>query len=171
MNGPNDVTLRKVFLGVQGVWEFYIVRRILEKMGDSRLTPSIRDFDEFIKEVELVNPYLRSALFAWCNLQESHDLQEIGQIFISNEWEQSFPHGLHEALARFVFDHWLIVQDTNPFKWGPTPFWFDSMWLFPLDFKEKISLWWKEFLVEGWVERLLIHEKTALCQIKVGRME
>ncbi|RVX05611.1 hypothetical protein CK203_027315 [Vitis vinifera] len=34
---------------------------------------------------------------------------------------------LQEVLPRCTSDHWPIVLDTNPFKWGPTPFRFENM--------------------------------------------
>ena len=36
-------------------------------MGSSRLNPCMRDFDDFIKESELVDPPLRNVLFTWFN--------------------------------------------------------------------------------------------------------
>ncbi|RVX19478.1 hypothetical protein CK203_005375 [Vitis vinifera] len=43
-----------------------------------------------------------------------------------------------------------IVLDTNPFKWGPTPFRFENMWLQHHSFKECFSSWWREFEGNGW---------------------
>lgn len=41
--------------------DFNVIRRILEMLGGSRLTPSMRVFDEFKRESELVDPALRNA--------------------------------------------------------------------------------------------------------------
>ena len=44
-----------------------MIRRISEKMGDSRLTVNMRRFDEFIRESGLLDPPLRNAAFTWSN--------------------------------------------------------------------------------------------------------
>ena len=51
--------------------DFNVIRRSSEKLGGSSLTPSMRDFDDFIRECELLDPPLWSAPFTWSNMQES----------------------------------------------------------------------------------------------------
>ena len=48
--------------------DFNVTRRILEKLGGSSLTPSMRDFDGFIRE--LIDPPLRNVSFTWSNIQD-----------------------------------------------------------------------------------------------------
>ncbi|RVW29047.1 hypothetical protein CK203_088908 [Vitis vinifera] len=96
--------------------------RISEKMGDSRLTVNMRCFDEFIRESGLLDPPLRNAAFT----------------------------SFQEALPRWTSDHSPICLETNPLKWGPTPFRFENMWLLHPEFKEKFRDWWQECTVEGW---------------------
>ncbi|RVW77727.1 Transposon TX1 uncharacterized 149 kDa protein [Vitis vinifera] len=55
-----------------------------------------------------------------------------------------------EALPRWTSDHSPICLETNPLKWGPTPFRFENMWLLHPEFKEKFRDWWQECTVEGW---------------------
>ncbi|RVW43795.1 hypothetical protein CK203_074062 [Vitis vinifera] len=98
-------------------------------MGGSSLTPSMRDFDSFISECELLDPPLRNASFTWSNMQESPVCKRLDRFLYSNAWGLLFPQGLQEALIRRTSDHWPIVMDTNPFMWGPTPFRFENMWL------------------------------------------
>ncbi|RVX09418.1 Transposon TX1 uncharacterized 149 kDa protein [Vitis vinifera] len=57
---------------------------------------------------------------------------------------------LQEALPRRTSDHWPIVLDTNLFKWGPTPFRFENMWLQHPSFKESFRSWWRGFQGNGW---------------------
>ncbi|RVW69923.1 putative mitochondrial protein [Vitis vinifera] len=79
--GPNKPVWRKDFwLELQDLhgltfprWcvggDFNVIRRISEKMGDSRLTVNMRCFDEFIRESGLLDPPLRNAAFTWSNMQ------------------------------------------------------------------------------------------------------
>ena len=65
--GPNSPSLRKDFwvelFDIYGLtyplWcvggDFNVIRRSSEKMGGSSLTPSMRDFDSFIRECELLD--------------------------------------------------------------------------------------------------------------------
>ncbi|KAL6328062.1 hypothetical protein AAG906_033333 [Vitis piasezkii] len=148
--GPNSPSLRKDFwvelFDIYGLtyplWcvggDFNVIRRSSKKMGSSSLTPSMRDFDSFIRECELLDPPLRNASFTWSNMQESPVLGLL------------FPQGLQEALIRRTSDHWPIVMDTNPFMWGPTPFRFENMWLKHPNFKENFRDWWSGFQGNGW---------------------
>ncbi|RVW38699.1 hypothetical protein CK203_077511 [Vitis vinifera] len=105
--------------------DFNVIRRISEKLGDSKLTFNMRCFHEFIRKSGLLDPPLRNAAFTWSNI-------------------------LQEALPRWTSDHSPICLETNPLKWGPTPFRFENMWLLHPEFKEKFSDWWQECTVEGW---------------------
>ncbi|RVW91468.1 Transposon TX1 uncharacterized 149 kDa protein [Vitis vinifera] len=160
--GPNSPSLRKDFwvelFDIYGLtyplWcvggDFNVIRRSSEKMGGSSLTPSMRDFDSFISECELLDPPLRNASFTWSNMQESAVCKRLDRFLYSNEWGLLFPQGLQEALIRKTSDHWPIVMDTNPFMWGPTPFRFENMWLQHTNFKENFRDWWSGFQGIGW---------------------
>ncbi|KAJ9678294.1 hypothetical protein PVL29_020454 [Vitis rotundifolia] len=160
--GPNSPSLRKDFwmelLDIYGLsfplWcvggDFNVIRRSSEKLGGSSLTSSMKDFDDFIRECELLDPPLRNAPFTWSNMQENLVCKRLDRFLHSNEWEQSFPQSLQEVLPRRTSDHWPIVLETNPFKWGPTPFRFENMWLQHHNFKECFKSWWRGFQGTGW---------------------
>ncbi|RVW69351.1 Transposon TX1 uncharacterized 149 kDa protein [Vitis vinifera] len=160
--GPNSPSLRKDFwvelYDIYGLtfplWcvggDFNVIRRSSEKLGGSRLTSSMRDFDSFIRESELLDPPLRNASFTWSNMQESPVCKRLDRFLYSNEWGQLFPQGIQETLIRRTSDHWPIALDTNPFMWGPTPFRFENMWLQHPSFKENFRNWWRGFQGNGW---------------------
>ncbi|RVW54237.1 putative ribonuclease H protein [Vitis vinifera] len=96
-------------------------------------------------------------------MQESPVCKRLDRFLYSNEWELSFPQSLQEVLPRWTSDHWPIVLDTNPFKWGPTPFRFENMWLQHHNFKESFSSWWREFEGNGWEANIdAIEQEGAL---------
>ncbi|KAJ9678120.1 hypothetical protein PVL29_022881 [Vitis rotundifolia] len=160
--GPNSTALRKDFwvelseiFGLSSpCWcvggDFNVIRRSSEKLGGVSLTSSMKDFDDFIRENELIDPPLRRAPFTWSNMQEHPVCKRLDRFLYSNEWEQLFPQSLQEVLLRWTSDHWPIVLETNPFKWGPTPFRFENMWLQHPNFKERFGSWWREFQGDGW---------------------
>ncbi|RVW96282.1 LINE-1 retrotransposable element ORF2 protein [Vitis vinifera] len=105
-----------------------------------------------------------SDLFGLTYPSWSHRLcKRLDRFLYSNEWELSFPQSLQEVLPRWTSDHWPIVLDTNPFKWGPTPFRFENMWLQHHNFKESFSSWWREFEGNGWEANIdAIEQEGAL---------
>ncbi|KAL6326022.1 hypothetical protein AAG906_038514 [Vitis piasezkii] len=80
---------------------------------------------------------------------------------LSNEEVHFFPHSLQEVLPRWTSDHWLMVLDTNPFKWGPTPFRFENMWLQHPSFKDCFSSWWRGFQGNGWEGHKFMRNEIA----------
>ncbi|RVW92839.1 LINE-1 retrotransposable element ORF2 protein [Vitis vinifera] len=172
--GPNSTTLRKDFwvelsdiFGLSSpCWcvggDFNVIRRCSEKLGGARLTPSMKDLDDFIRENELIDPPLRSASFTWSNMQEHPVCKRLDRFLYSNEWEQLFPQSLQEVLPRWTSDHWPIVLETNPFKWGPTSFRFENMWLHHPSFKESFGSWWREFQGDGWEDHKFMRKLQFL---------
>ncbi|RVW15226.1 LINE-1 retrotransposable element ORF2 protein [Vitis vinifera] len=82
--------------------DFNVIRRSSEKLGGSRFTSSMRDFDGFIRESELHDPPLRNASFTWSNMQESPVCKRLDWFLYSNEWELSFPQSLQDVLPRWT---------------------------------------------------------------------
>ena len=98
------------------------------------------DFDGLIRESDLINPSLRNTSFTWSNMQQLLVCKRLDIFLNSNECEQGFPKSIQEVLPILTFDHCLIVLDTNPFKWGPSPFRFENMWLLHPNFNERFGL-------------------------------
>ncbi|RVW99583.1 Transposon TX1 uncharacterized 149 kDa protein [Vitis vinifera] len=186
--GPNNPSIRKdfwvelldLFCLTYPSWcvggDFNVIRRRSEKLEGSGFTSSMRDFDGFIRECELHDPPLRNASFTWSNMQESPVCKRLDRFFYSNEWELSFPQSLQEVLPRWTSDHWSIVLDTNPFKWGPTPFRFENMWLQHHSFKECFSSWWREFEGNAYIDAIeqegaLSSDLAAQRVVRKGELE
>ena len=95
--GLNSPSLRKDFwvelLDIFGLsfllWcvggDFNVIKRSLEKLSGSSLTSSMKDFDSFIRECELLDPPLRNASFTWSNMQESPVCKRLDRFLYSNE--------------------------------------------------------------------------------------
>ncbi|RVX05721.1 Transposon TX1 uncharacterized 149 kDa protein [Vitis vinifera] len=130
--------------------DFNVIRRISEKLGESKLTFNMRCFDEFIRESGLLDPPLRNAAFTWSNMQADPICKRLDRFLFSSEWDTFFSQSFQEALPRWTSDHSPICLETNPLKWGPTPFRFENMWLLHPEFKEKFRVWWQECTGEGW---------------------
>ncbi|RVW16749.1 hypothetical protein CK203_076445 [Vitis vinifera] len=107
-----------------------------------------------------INPLWRKDF--WLELQDLYgltfprwcvggDFNVIRRIFEKlGETGLTFNMSFQEALPRWTSDHSPICLETNPLKWGPTPFRFENMWLLHPEFKEKFRVWWQECTDEGW---------------------
>ena len=85
--------------------------------------------------------------FTWSNMQVASICKRLDRFLFSFEW---FLSKSSRRLPRWTLDHSPICLETNPLKWGPTPFRFENMWLLHPEFKEKFRDWWQECTVEGW---------------------
>ncbi|RVW96808.1 Transposon TX1 uncharacterized 149 kDa protein [Vitis vinifera] len=100
--------------------------------------------------VACLTPPLRNAAFTWSNMQADPICKRLDRFLFSSEWDTFFSQSFQEALPRWTSDHSPICLETNPLKWGPTPFRFENMWLLHPEFKEKFRVWWQECTSEGW---------------------
>ena len=92
--GPNSPLLRKdfwvelleIFCLSYPLWcvggDFNVLRRSSEKLGGSSFTSSMRDFDGFIRDCELIDLPLRNAPFTWSNMQESPMCKRLDRVSI-----------------------------------------------------------------------------------------
>ncbi|RVX21695.1 Transposon TX1 uncharacterized 149 kDa protein [Vitis vinifera] len=115
--GPNSLSLRKDFwvelLDIFGIsfplWciggDFNVIRRSSEKLGGSSLTSSMKDFDDFIRECELLDPPLRNAPFTWSNMQESPVCKD--WIVSFTQMSGSFP--FLKAFKKFFLEELRII--------------------------------------------------------------
>ncbi|RVX07512.1 hypothetical protein CK203_025217 [Vitis vinifera] len=121
--GPNSPPLRKDFwvelFDIYGLtyplWcvggDFNVRRRSSEKLGGSSLTSSMRDFDSFIRECELLDPPLRNASFTWSNLQESpENFRNWWSGFQGNRGRHKFMRRLQYVKAK--------LKEWNKFSFG-----------------------------------------------------
>ena len=130
--------------------DFNVIRRSVEKLGGSRITANMRHFDEPIRELEFFDPRPRNASFTWSNIQDFPIFKRLDIFLFTFEWDNIFPHCTQEALLRWTSDHNPICLDTNPSKWGLTPFRFENMWLLHSEFRKCFSTWWQEGQEDEW---------------------
>ena len=84
---------------------------------------------------------LRNAAFTWSNMQHVPICKRLDRFLFPSNWDHFFSQSLQEAFPRWTLDHNLICLETNPLKWGPTPFRFENMWLLHPEFKDNFSVW------------------------------
>ena len=124
----------------------------------------MKDFDLFINETNLRDPSIGNVEFTWTNGRVHSRLD---RFIFTMGWEDLFPTVRQGALVRIESDHFPIILDTNPFKWGPSPFRFENMWLSHRGFLDKIKEW-RGCEVEGW-EGFKFLKKLELMKHKIKK--
>ncbi|CAL5414539.1 unnamed protein product [Camellia sinensis] len=140
--GPNEVVKRKEtwdslvrlkssFLGpwcLEG--DFNEIRSISERIGCSRRDRGIRDFNNMIDQLELIDMPTLGRKFTWCNSQARGKWSriDIDRFLLNYEWVHNFSFKLW-GFARLLSDHCPIILMEDDRDWGPKPFRFLNAWL------------------------------------------
>ncbi|RVW25924.1 hypothetical protein CK203_095970 [Vitis vinifera] len=110
--------------------DFNVIRRISEKMGDSRLTVNMRCFDEFIRESGLLDPPRRNTAFTWSNMQVDPICKRLDRLRICGcshpEFKEKFRDWWQECMVEgWEGDSWKIEGiDWAPIS-GESAVWLD----------------------------------------------
>lgn len=122
--GPNRPSARQELAGFFGLcspnWcvggDFNVVRRVLEKLNGISTNKSMRDFDSFISDCDLIDLSLSNARFTWSNLQENLVCCKLDRFLHLLGWEELFPNFRQEVLPRVVSDPCSVICESCPLK-------------------------------------------------------
>ena len=70
--------------------DFNVVRRVNEKFNSLTNTRSMREFDSWIGDSELVDPNLANARFTWSNFRQFPICCRLDRFLFTNEWAAGF---------------------------------------------------------------------------------
>ena len=130
--------------------DFNVIRRVSEKFNSSTSTTSMTYFNSLIGELRLVDPPLSNARFTWSNFRDHPICCRLDRFLFTNDWAVGYQCIRQEVEARVVSDHYPVILDTSPTRWGPTLFRFENVWLEHKQFSSQFDKWWKETSVTGW---------------------
>jgi hypothetical protein len=166
----NDICMSKRGFG-DGLWcvvgDFNSVRNVTERKGvrslsqDSR-TLEMREFDDFLESLELVDLPLVGRKYTWFH-PNGISMSRLDRVLISSSWFGCWGDPMVRVLERDVADHCSLVLRYSSDDWGPKPFRFKNCWLQSNDFKEVVRLALDDCLAEGWMSFVL---KEKLKSIK-----
>ena len=152
--------------------DFNVVRFPSEKLGEGRFTGAMRNFSNFISEMELVDLPLLEGQFTWSNNQDPPSKSRIDRFLISADWEDHFLHLTQKASTRMMSDHCPIILDSGSFTRGKSYFKFENMWLQHEEFSEKVKGWWGSYEYHGSPSFVLASKLKALKgDIKIWNKE
>ncbi|XP_028104621.1 uncharacterized protein LOC114303668 [Camellia sinensis] len=139
----------------------HFVRNISERNGCYRRDRGIRDFNDFIDNLEVCDMHMMGRKFTWCNSQEGERWSRIDRFLLTPEWVQNFNFKLW-GLPRRWSDHCPILLMEDDREWGPKPFRFLNAWSLHPQFKSLVDNTWAETIVQGWVGFKCLRKLKAL---------
>ena len=100
--GPNDNIVRgqmwDELVGIQQYWnvpwccigDFNIVHFPSEQLGNSRLTPTMEQFSEFIEDLNLIDLPLEGGSYTWSSSLDQPLMSRIDKVLVSHDWEEHY---------------------------------------------------------------------------------
>lgn len=129
--------------------DFNVIRWNSETSSSNPDKFSMKQFNSFIQNHQLIDPPLINGIYTWSNLRKQPMLSRLDRFLISPGWEQRFFIHHCRVLTRITFDHFSIMLEARTFPWGPSPFKLNNLWLKDETFKMNIENWWKENQQDG----------------------
>ncbi|KAG9446752.1 hypothetical protein H6P81_012880 [Aristolochia fimbriata] len=130
--------------------DFNAIRSPSEKKGGRRtITAAMTNFQSFISDHELIDLGLSGGAYTWTNGRKPPILAKLDRFLANQQWLDLFGASSNSVLTRIASDHNLILLETQPNSWGPSPFRFENCWLLEDEFIQGLQQWWEELEVNG----------------------
>ncbi|XP_028106717.1 uncharacterized protein LOC114305789 [Camellia sinensis] len=168
MHAPNEVNERHKFWSVlhrlkpvfSDPWclagYFNEIRNIGERKGCSRRDKGIKEFNQFIENLEVVDLPMMGRQFTWCNASEGERWSRIDRVLLSTEWLERVNLKLW-GLKRSVSDHCPLLLLEDERDWGRRPFRFLNAWILHPKFGSLVKKSWEESAFSGWLAKEELH--------------
>ncbi|GKV17660.1 hypothetical protein SLEP1_g28131 [Rubroshorea leprosula] len=145
--------LKILVLQSGGMWsivgDFNAVQKVEEKIGSSRLTIEMGEFDNFIRDSGLIDIPLVGRKLTWYQIGGKF-MSRIDRALLSEEWLSKWGEATQWGLSRIVSDHCPILLRHKKVNWGPKPFRFFDIWLEQKECRELIRKAWEQANIQGW---------------------
>ena len=113
-----------------------------ERSKGGRISSSMRRFLAIFEDLGLRDLPSQGGPFTWSGGRNNCAKSRLDRFLFSSVWENRFSGVVQCILPRPVSDHFPILLDGGGIRSGPTPFWFENMWLKAEGFKELLKSWW-----------------------------
>ncbi|XP_058211519.1 uncharacterized protein LOC131323689 [Rhododendron vialii] len=125
----NEIKARKIRFNMPWVLggDFNEIKSTGERSGCSRVDRGIRDFQEFINCMEVIDLPMVGRKFTWSNVQEENIQSRIDRFLVPQERLDKFSV-FQWGLPRITSNHCPIMLSDASKDWGPKPFRFINAW-------------------------------------------
>ncbi|GKV11964.1 hypothetical protein SLEP1_g23173 [Rubroshorea leprosula] len=145
--------LKALIYGRSGNWclmgDFNCTRKLNERAGANGASRGMRDFDNFVRETELVDLPLIGRKYTWYH-PSGNSMSRLDRFLLSEGWLENWSEVKQWGLMRTVSDHCPIILKEQKPDWGPKPFKLFNNWVNHPDFTKVVSEVWKSTKPEGW---------------------
>ncbi|XP_028095364.1 uncharacterized protein LOC114295342 [Camellia sinensis] len=143
------------------VGDFNEIRPLGERRGCSRKDKGMRDFNQFIENLELTDPPMMGRQFAWCNSNDGRRWSRIDRVLMSSKWVERFNFKLW-GLERSLSDNYppKLMEDGR--DWGLRPFRFINAWSLHPQFQEFVKKSWNDSDISGWAGYVIMKKLKSL---------
>ncbi|WMV58897.1 hypothetical protein MTR67_052282, partial [Solanum verrucosum] len=151
---------------MEGPWamcgDFNVSRYISEKKNYNRRTKGMREFSDFIEDMELVDMQLEDAAYTWFKGDQQEAASRIDRLMISKEWDDTFNNLKQIPLQRLGSDHIPIALIPGCWERNKSYFKFENWWLQSEGFVDRVREWWSSFSYTGRPDYVLACKLKAL---------
>ncbi|GKV16979.1 hypothetical protein SLEP1_g27539 [Rubroshorea leprosula] len=153
LEGENFIELRSLIenggekICIMG--DFNTVRKAEERKGSSGVTRDMREFDNFIQAMKLVDIPLVGRKFTWYQARGNY-MSRIDRFLLSEGWLSKWGEARQWGLRRSMSDHCPILLKHQTIEWGPKPFRFFDSWLEQEGCSKLIKEVWNDTQIQGW---------------------
>ncbi|GKV35665.1 hypothetical protein SLEP1_g43906 [Rubroshorea leprosula] len=163
--------LKLVITNKGGCWclmgDFNITRNQQEKSGDRGVSNGMRVFNEFIRDMELVDLPLIGRKFTWYK-PNGEAMSRLDRFLMTEDWMSKWVNSKQWGLKRSISDHCPILLKSQHINWGPKPFKFFDEWLLHQECKTIVEEEWKKTNVQGW-KGFCVKEKLKAVKQKLKK--
>ncbi|XP_028070850.1 uncharacterized protein LOC114273287 [Camellia sinensis] len=168
-------SLVKLKLSYPNPWclggDFNEIRVMSERKGCSRRERGMKDFNNFIESLELIDLNMHGRLFTWCNALDGERWSRIDRFLLDPVWLERYKFK-QWGLPRVISDHCPVLLMEDGRDWGPKPFRFINAWTSHPQFKKEVEKVWEEVQIQGWASfRIMIKLKRLRAYLRRWNME
>jgi len=136
----NDLRQLKQQLGLPLIMmgDFNEVVKLEERRNSTRMTVGMREFDEFIQDMQLLDLDINQR-FTW---MRENAASRLDRIMVSKEVFEHYQNLSAYCRDRLLSDHFPVIMNTSKISWGPCPFRSLDTWLEEPKFMELFRKEW-----------------------------
>ncbi|GKV39565.1 hypothetical protein SLEP1_g47323 [Rubroshorea leprosula] len=145
--------LKQMIMDKRGRWliagDFNAVRSIEERRGRTGESPDMKEFNDFIEAVGLVDHKLANRRFTWYR-PDGSAMSRLDRVLMTTKMTELGGEWVQQGLRRTISDHCAIIMKTKVTDWGPKPFRVLDAWQQHPEFKRVVEEQWNAMAVDGY---------------------
>ncbi|KAH7656135.1 DNA-(apurinic or apyrimidinic site) lyase protein, partial [Dioscorea alata] len=116
----------------------------LDKLGGKHNREDLRHDQNFLRDLQLIEPPSLGRRFTWTNGQSNPIWVKLDRFLVNARWTSPFPRVFQNYLPRFGSDHVPIRLEFGSHTINPRAFRFEKAWCLSDNFEDLIIQWWSQ---------------------------